>query len=70
MPTSTIDQHAINRSKLVERMAGFCAKAAYTAEDIVGNEWVRGQVVADAEAASYPSPTTWALLVIRLGGDL
>lgn len=65
----TIDQRAVNRAKLVERMAAFCAKAAYTADDIVSNDWVRDQVAAVAQATSPPSATTWACLVVRLGGD-
>lgn len=62
-----IDRHALNRMYMVERLAAVAIARGFTPADIV-NQHVR--YVLTTATGDHPSPTVWAMLVIRLGGTI
>jgi hypothetical protein len=67
--TSTIDQHAVNRAKQVERLVPLARRLGWNARCVAHVQYARDQI-AEQSNESHISDTTWACLVIRLGGDL
>jgi hypothetical protein len=69
VPNLTIDGHAVARAKLVERMAARALQVGIEPDDLQ-YQTIRTALANAASATVEPSETTWALLTIRLGGDL
>lgn len=69
--TSTIDQHAVNRARLVERLATAATELGYKAEHLPDGAVRRTLLHWIGENEKRPlADTTWVLLAIRLGGDI
>jgi hypothetical protein len=69
---TTIDQHAVNRAKLIERLSTVAFERGYGPEDIArvpAREILASIVYGKPTHAETISDTTWACLVIRLGGQ-